>query len=86
MLSKDIENLADMASWYVEQGGLPDLSYLADMVRILRNLQGQALAMEGATIDDILAQPEVGVSNGSNVVVLDHWRGRKSNKTTGSAL
>ena len=86
MLSDDIKNLADQVSWNVENGLRPDLTYLADMVRILRNLQGQALAMEGATIDDILAQPEVGVSNGSNVVVLDNWWGRKSDKTTGSAL
>lgn len=74
MLSKEIKNLADMASWYVEQGGLPDLSYLADMVRLLRDMQQQAAALEAAQIDALLTQPEVGANNGGNVIRLDDRR------------
>lgn len=86
MLSDDIKYLGDAASFYVEQGGLPDLNYLAEMVRLLRGMQQQAAALEAAQVDVLLTQPEVGVDNGGNVIRLDeHRRNRTETDWKGGA-
>jgi len=86
MLSDDIKYLADAASFYVEQGGLPDLDYLAEVVRLLRGMQNQAAALEAAMVTDLLQQPEIDAGNDSNVIRLaDHRRNRAETDWKGGA-
>ena len=84
MLSKDIKNLADQFSYYVENhcSVTLDMSHMVTMVRQLRSFQNQAEALEHAEIGDWLKQSEISEENNSNVIILDNFRNNQNHTKT----
>ena len=84
MLSKDIEHLGDQFSYFVENhcSVTFDMSQMIGFVRQLRSFQNQAEALEASVISDEFKQSEIDQSNGSNVVILDHFRKQNPNQKT----